>query len=210
MPYFINTYRVPKPGQFTAVAKGVAESLKAIGRLGYVNVPVSPPNPFASSMGVVGTVAGFETLDDVDAFFDRIWGDDMAGMAARDELAAKCDLVNLSVSRIVSPAGDLPDGPVAKIISRIWLEAKPGKGPALVEHLLERREELDLRWKPVVSVPLGGAGGAVRVSIFFESLQGYEDFGDQVAASPRTQELVELITGPPIRGVGRITYWNQP
>lgn len=29
MAFFINTYRVPKPGRYTDVVKGMAESLKA-------------------------------------------------------------------------------------------------------------------------------------------------------------------------------------
>ena len=210
MPYFINIYRVPKPGQFRAVMNGVPGVLKATGRLGYVNVPVSPPNPLASSMGVTSTIAGFQALDDVDAFFDGLLGDDMAGFAAREELAAKCDHVNLSVSRVLSPAATPPDDFVAKIIGRTIAVAKPGKAPELLELLLAWWEEIDLPWKPVVSVPLGGAVGAVRISTFFESLQAREDFGGQIAASPRAQKFSDLINAPAIQAVGRITYWNQP
>ena len=45
MPYIINNYRIPKPGQYTNVVRGVAESLKAIGRAGFVNGPISPLPP---------------------------------------------------------------------------------------------------------------------------------------------------------------------
>ena len=210
MPYFINTYRVPKPGQFTAVVKGVEEALKATGQPGFVNIPVSPPMPVARSMGVVGTVGGFETLDDVDALIDSLLGDDMAGLAAREQLAAMCDQVNVSVSRIVSPPWTRPEGFVPKIISRSFVVAKPGKGPELTELLLEWREELDFRGNTIVSVPLGGQAGAVRVSHIVESLQALEDLRGQIAASPRVQKLVELINAPVMRGVGRITYMNRP
>ena len=63
MPYFINTYRSPKPGQFSTVMKAVEEILKTTGHPGFVNIPLSPPNPGARGMGVISTIAGFETLD---------------------------------------------------------------------------------------------------------------------------------------------------
>ena len=69
MTYFINIYRVPKPGLFTDVVNGMAESLKATNRLGYINMHMSPQRPSTASSQSTGTVAGFETLDDVDAFF---------------------------------------------------------------------------------------------------------------------------------------------
>ena len=62
MPYFISSYRIPKPGQSAAVIKGVEETLKAIGRPGYVTIPVSGPMPWATSAAVGGIVAGFQTL----------------------------------------------------------------------------------------------------------------------------------------------------
>ncbi len=206
MPYFINTYRVPKPGQFTAVMKAVAESLKATGQPGLVNIPVSPTMPRASSMAVIGTVAGFATLDDVDAFFDRLLEDD-ARLAGMDKVAAMCDHVNVSVSRVVSPASTPPEGFVAKIISRSFLVAKPGKGPELIELVLEWGEELG---NTIVIVSLGGQAGAVRVSHFVESLQALEDLQGRIAASPRVQKLAELINAPVMRGIGRITYFKQP
>ena len=81
MPYFINTFRIPKPGKFTAVAKGTEESLKATGKFGFVSIPVAPRMPTAQSLAVVGTVTGFETLDDVDVFVDALVADDLAGFA---------------------------------------------------------------------------------------------------------------------------------
>jgi len=210
MPYFLNTFRIPKAGQFTNVVKGVAESLKATGRGGFVNIPVAPRMPATQSMAVIGTVGGFETLDDVDAFFDGLLADDMAGFAARDELGAMCDQFNLSVSRILSPAWTLPEGFEAKIISRNTIVPKPGKGPELIELVLEWREELDFRGAGILSVSLGGQVGAIRVSHILESLQALEDLNGQIGASPRVQKLVELTSGPVMRGVGRITYINQP
>ena len=158
---------------------------------------------------VIGTVAGFETLDDVDALLDSLLADDMAGLAARDELGAMCDQSNHSVSRIMSPAWTLPEGFVPKIISRTVLVAKPGKGAELVEFLLEWVEEIDFRGAAIVSVPLGGQVGAVRVSQIVESLQALEDLQGQIAASPRAQKLVELSDPPIMRGVERIVYTNQ-
>ena len=210
MPYFINTYRIPKPGQSAAVIKGVEESIKAIGRPGYVTIPVSGPMPWATSAAVGGTVAGFQTLDEVDALMDGLLADDMAGLATWDELSAMCDQVNNSVSRVVSPAWTPLEGFVPKIVSRTFLTAKPGKARELTEFLLEWREEINIRGNTVVSVPLGGPVGSVRVSQIVESLQALEDLGEQIAASSRVQQLTELISAPPIRGVVRITYLNQP
>ena len=210
MPYFISSYRTPKPGQSAAVIKGVEETLKAIGRPGYVTIPVSGPMPWATSAAVGGTVAGFQTLDEVDELMDGLLADDMAGLAARDELSAMCDHVNNSVSRVVSPARTPLEGFVPKIVSRSFLTAKPGKARELTEFLLEWSEEIDIRGNTVVSVSLGGAVGSVRVSQIVESLQAVEDLGEQIATSPRVHQLTELISAPPIRGVVRITYLNQP
>jgi hypothetical protein len=49
-----------------------------------------------------------------------------------------------------------------------------------------------------------------RISTITESLQAFEDFGAQIAADPRSQKLTELITGPGLRGVGRISFNHQP
>jgi len=210
MPYFISSYRTPKPGQSAAVIKGVEETLKAIGRPGYVTIPVSGPMPWATSAAVGGTVGGFQTLDEVDALMDGLVADDMAGLATWDELSAMCDQVNNSVSRIVSPAWTPLEGFVPKIVSRTFLTAKPGKARELTEFLLEWSEEIDIRGNTVVSVSLGGPVGSVRVSQIVESLQAVEDLGEQIATSPRVHQLTELISAPPIRGVVRITYLNQP
>jgi hypothetical protein len=210
MPYFVNTYRTPKPGQFTAVVNGVAESLKSTGRGGFVSIPISPRMPGVQSMSVVGTVSGFETLDDVDAFFDGLMENDMAGFAARDELGALCERFNLSVSSILTPPLDLPDNFDGKIISRTQVLAKPGKAAELIELLLEWIGELDFRGAGILSVMLGGQAGLVRYSQIVESLQANADVNAQIVASPRMQKLVELTSGPGLRGVSRITHFNQP
>ena len=93
MPYFVNTYRVPKPGQNLAVADRVGENIKASGKPGFVSISISPPRPTAQGGGVVGTFAGFETLDDVDAFIDGVLARGGSN-AATETLNAMCDQVN--------------------------------------------------------------------------------------------------------------------
>ena len=110
----------------------------------------------------------------------------------------------------MNPPGTTPEGFVPKIIQRNNIVAKPGKAPELLEFLLEWREELDFRGATNVSVSLGGQAGAVRATHIVESLQALEDLQRQIVASPRAQKLLELINPPLMRGVGRITYVNQP
>jgi hypothetical protein len=104
----------------------------------------------------------------------------------------------------------LPDDFDGKIISRTQVLAKPGKAPELIELLLEWIEELDFRGASILSVALGGQVGAIRYSQIIESLQTLEDVNAQINASPRVEKLVELTNGAALRGVGRITYINQP
>ena len=158
---------------------------------------------------VVGTFAGFETLDDVDAFIDGVLARGR-GNAAAETLNAMCDQVNTSVSRVVSPACTPPANFVPKIIERTQVVAKPGKVPQLLELLLGWREESDYLGNSIMSVALGGQGGAVRVTQILESLQAVEDIRGQITASPRAQKLLDLINPSGGRGVGRITYNNQP
>ena len=60
MPYFINTWRTPRPDQYLNVVKGAKESLERTGRPGNITTTVSHPSPAQTSMGVIGTVAGFQ------------------------------------------------------------------------------------------------------------------------------------------------------
>ena len=121
-----------------------------------------------------------------------------------------CDQVNNSDSRILSPPTTQLEGFVPKIVSRTFLTAKPGKARELTQFLLEWGEEMDIRGNTVVSVSLGGPIGNARVAQIVENLQALEDLGQQVSASPRVQQLAELISVPPVRSVARIIYLNQP
>ena len=131
-------------------------------------------------------------------------------MAARDKISAICDQDNVSISRVVSPRWTPPEGFVPKIVQRNNMVAQPGNARELLEFLLEWRDELDFRGNTIVSVPLGGQAGAVRVTQIVESLQALEDLRGQIAASPRFPKLRDLINPSGGRGVGRITYRNQP
>ncbi len=210
MEYFINTYRVPKPGQFTDVVNGVAESLEATGRRGFVNIPMSPPSPSTQSSQIIGTVAGFETLDEVDAFFDELLADGMAGFSSRDTLSAKCDSFNISVSEILSPVQARSQVFNAKIVERATVSAKPGKEDELIEAMTEWATESVFPAVKAVSVMIGGERGLVRLTHIVESLQALDDLRQELRSSPQAQRMGELIDPPAMREVGRITYMSSP
>ncbi|HJO81871.1 MAG TPA: hypothetical protein QF520_05650, partial [SAR202 cluster bacterium] len=67
------------------------------------------------SMAIVSTTGGFESADDVDAYFDSVFGDE-ARMAGIDALGAMCDQMNVSVSRLVTVTGLQLDGFAPKIM----------------------------------------------------------------------------------------------
>ena len=210
MAYFINTYRVPKPGLFTDVVSGMAESLKATNRLGYINMQMSPQRPSTENAQLTGTVAGFETLDDVDAFFDDLLANDMAGLSSRNSLASNCDSFNMSISELMTPMWTPPEGFNAKIVERASVSAKPGKEFELIDALTEWATGSDFPAGKFVSVMIGGERGLVRLTHIVESLQSLHDLRQELRASVAAKGIGELVDPPAMREVGRITFMNMP
>ena len=79
MPYFMNSFRTPKPGKVADVADLVQKSLEDLGVLGIVSVAVSPPTPHLESFKVTAAL-NIENSEGVDALIDRIFDDALTVM----------------------------------------------------------------------------------------------------------------------------------
>ena len=101
MPYFINTWRTPRPDQYLNVVKGAKESLERTGRPGNITTTVSHPSPAQTSMGVIGTVAGFPTIQDVQDFLESLWEDE-SNIERLGNLGALCSSSTESISQMNS------------------------------------------------------------------------------------------------------------
>ena len=127
-------------------------------------------------------------------------------MKRLDSIDALCERATWVVSEIISePISSLPDGYEPKIISRTILNSKPGKREELVNALLEGRASSTDKVKPVISVPLAGPAGRIRVSRFAENLQGIQE-GQHLIGKSNVGNISELLTQSPIRIVSRIVH----
>jgi|TARA_B100000959_G_scaffold223086_1_gene236383 hypothetical protein len=205
MSYFINFLRVPKAGKTFEVLEAMKKAHSATGRPGNITIPVSGANLGQPRPGLISLVGGFETLDDIDqmqnGFTDN--GEAQKRQAEIDEL---CDKTNYFVSEMIG-GPEFPDGYQATIISRLGMIAKPGDTAELIERLLDVREKLGGQPKNVISRPLAGPIGQVRVTMFGTSLQDVED--RRVASLKHLGNIPKLISGSPIRNLGRIVYSSR-
>ena len=120
MPYFVNTWRSPKPGHFMEVANAAREALQGTGKPGNVSTTISHPRPTERNMGVVGTIAGFPEIADVEEFFDAVLGDE-SRFASVEKANALCDHFNVSVSEVLHGPNTLPDNFNPKFIQRLFI-----------------------------------------------------------------------------------------
>ena len=201
MPYFINTWRTPRPDQYLNVVKGAKESLERTGRPGNITTTVSHPSPAQTSMGVIGTVAGFPTIQDVQDFLESLWEDE-SNIERLGNLGALCSSSNVSISQMINqPQANRFENFDAKYVQRTFITPATGKGPELEELLCEWADDTDLKV---------GEATQIRISHFLEDLTTLEELKKEVAGSPRLSKFRELIGPVPRIGLGRIYYSKRP
>ena len=207
MPYFVNTWRSPKPGHFMEVAKAAQEALQGTGKPGNVSTTISHPRPTERNMGVVGTIAGFPEITDVEEFFDATLGDE-ARFASVEKANALCDHFNVSVSEVLHGPNTLPDNFSPKFIQRLFITPRLDKHRELLL-LVPDMKETSVRSNIVVSRPLSGPSVSIRVSCFVESLELLKELNSQFIGSPLQKTIQQSVASPTVRGLARIFYVNS-
>ena len=205
MPYFMNTFRTPKPGKVADVADLVQKSLEDLGVPGIVSVAVSPPTPHLESFKVTAAL-NIENSEGVDALIDRIFDDALTVMRDRTDISELCTQENLSFSRVMASSANIPDNFTPKFINRQFVPVKLGKLPETVELLSSWNADIDHPFAYNVSVPMGGPVSSVRITYIVESFTSLEALNEKVFSDPRINNLRELISGSAVRSLGRITY----
>jgi hypothetical protein len=82
--------------------------------------------------------------------------------------------------------------------------------PELSKLLVDWSQDTDLKVNVVVSHNMSGPATQIRISQFGESLEVLEELQAEIWSNQRMQRFTELVAGPPIRGLGRITLVNRP
>ena len=200
MPYFVNIVRTPKAGKTFEVLEAMKKAHAAAGQPGSITVPISgsvPPRP-----SLVALISGFETLDDIDKFHNGYLANTEAQkrQMALEEL---CDANQLIVSEMLA-GPEFSEGYEPEVVSRLHVPGIPGKIPELIDCLLEVREKVGGDAKNVVSRPLGGPITSLRVTTFGTTLQDLDD--NRVETMKHLGKIPELLSGSPIRFLGRIVY----
>jgi hypothetical protein len=205
MSYFINFVRVPSAGKTSVVLDAVKASLAATGRPGNITIPVSAAAPNLPRPGIISLIAGFTTLDDIDALQEAVVND-KTFMNRLDAIDALCDQNRYTVSEVLSGELGMPPGYEPKVIGRTGMVAKPGKKQELVDILLGIRDKVSPDVKPIVSTPLSGPITAVRVTARGTSLQDLDDQRKEFARQARNAGVVDLLGQVPVSVPGRVVY----
>ena len=205
MPYFMNTFRTPKPGKVADVADLVQKSVEDLGVPGIVSVAVSPPTPHLESFKVTAAL-NIENSEGVDALIDRIFDDAMTVMRDRTDISELCTQENLSFSRVMANSANIPDNFAPKFINRAFIPVKLGKLPEMLDLQSSWHAEIDHPFAYNISVPIGGPVSSVRVTHIVESFTSLEALNEKIFSDPRMNNLRDMITGSGVRSLGRITY----
>ena len=205
MQYFINFIRTPLPGKGPEVLAAVKASLDATGRPGNLTVPISVPNPTQNGAAFVSLIGGFQNLDEVDAMMDASFNDDNVQnrLAAIDALCHRSSYV---LSENLSGPIERPDGYQPNLISRTFFNAKLGSRNDLLAALLEVREKAGSKVKPMVSRPIAGNAGLIRVTNMATTLQEMEDARKIALDELRSAGVLDLLSQSPWRSVGKIVH----
>ena len=205
MPYFMNTFRTPKPGKVADVADLVQKSVEDLGVPGIVSVAVSPPTPHLESFKVTAAL-NIENSEGVDALIDRIFDDALTVMRDRTDISELCTQENLSFSRVIASSANIPDNFAPKFINRTFIPVKLGKLPEMLDLQSSWHAEIDHPFAYNISVPIGGPVSSVRVTHIVESFTSLEALNEKIFSDPRMNNLRDMITGSGVRSLGRITY----
>ncbi len=206
MSYFTNFVRVPSAGKMGVVLDAITASLAATGRPGFITVPVSAAAPNNPRPGIISTIGGTATLDDIDALQEALL-QNATIMNRLDAIDAMCDRTHWTVSENLSGPLGTPSGYEPKVVGRTFMVAKLGKKQELVDALLGMRDKISSDVKPMLSTPLSGPISAVRITYISTSLQDLEDqrrefLGDRA----RNAGLPDLVGQVPIFHLGRVVY----
>ena len=126
MSYFTNFVRVPSAGKMGVVLEAITASLAATGRPGFITVPVSAAAPNNPRPGIISTIGGTATLDDIDAIQEALL-QNATIMNRLDAIDAMCDRTHWTVSENLSGPLGTPSGYEPKVVGRTFMVAKPGK-----------------------------------------------------------------------------------
>ena len=209
MPYNMNFLRYPKAEHFDDVLNGAKESFNATGKPGNITIPVSGVNVTQQGPSIVTLLGGFESLDEIDQLQESVLSNAEAWNRI-NRIASMCHHANWVVSEILSGPPVIPADYEPKVVSRIFLTAKPGLTQDLISILLEARENTDADIKPIISRPLTGPLGMVRISQIATSLQELEALTQANRKAAVQTSVPDRISQSPTRSVGRIVHSNMP
>ena len=205
MSYFTNFVRVPSAGKMGVVLDAITASLAATGRPGFITVPVSAAAPNNPRPGIISTIGGTATLDDIDALQEALLQNATA-MNRLDAIDAMCDRTHWTVSENLSGPLGTPSEYEPKVVGRTFVMAKPGKRQALVDAFLGIRDKVTPDVKPMVSAPMSGPISAVRVTYFGASLQDLDDQVKEFRGQARSSGVPDLFSQVPVFHLGRVVY----
>ena len=127
-------------------------------------------------------------------------------MAAIDALCHRSSYV---LSENLSGPIERPDGYQPNLISRTFFNAKLGSRNDLLAALLEVREKVGSKVKPMVSRPIAGNAGLIRVTNMATTLQEMEDARKIALDELRSAGVLDLLSQSPWRSVGKIVHRIQ-
>ena len=208
MQYFINFIRTPLPGKGPEVLAAVKASLDATGRPGNLTAPISVPNPTQNGPSFVSLIGGFQNLDEVDTMIESSFNNEEVQnrLAAIDAL---CHRTSYVLSENLSGPVERPDGYQPNLISRTFFNAKLGSRNDLLAALLDVREKVGSKVKPLISRPIAGNAGIIRVTNMASTLQEMEDTRKESLAHLASAGVLELLSQSPWRSVGKIVHRVQ-
>ena len=205
MSYFTNFVRVPSAGKMGVVLDAITASLAATGRPGFITVPVSAAAPNNPRPGIISTIGGTATLDDIDTLQEALLQNATA-MNRLDAIDAMCDRTHWTVSENLSGPLGTPSEYEPKVVGRTFVVAKPGKRQALVDAFLGIRDKVTPDVKPMVSAPMSGPISAVRITTFGTSLQDLDDQIKEFRRQARNAGVPDLLSQVPVFHLGRVVY----